>query len=331
MFNNESDNESIFPQKENSIFSYSKDENSFHSMENENGNLNFSLDKEFNDESLKKLEQIQDISKDISTDITKPQKPKILGKKIKRYENDEEITDLKQISKFNSNQFDEKKKDEDMNKDIPFLIFFKEDKKNEEFLDTIQEEESIYIEKTSSTKKEKKFKVSDLISQNCCKNVRFDGIVKKVKKLFFHHILKKSNEILKKNGISKQFRIPSHDFTKNVTIESNKFILTIDIKSLFCSTYENKCHIGDVLKKKIEDNKSIFENYFFLEIEYYFFFCIPLEKLLSDYLNSPEFLEDVKTLNMKCKKNPIQLDRILGDGENNLINYFKLNQRYGKK
>ena len=71
-----------------------------------------------------------------------------------------------------------KKKDEDMNKDIPFLIFFKEDKKNEEFLDTIQEEESIYIEKTSSTKKEKKFKVSDLISQNCCKNVRFDGIVK---------------------------------------------------------------------------------------------------------------------------------------------------------
>ena len=301
MFNNESDNESIFPQKENSIFSYSKDENSFHSMENENGNLNFSLDKEFNDESLKKLEQIQDISKDISTDITKTQKPKILGKKIKRYENDEEITDLKQISKFNSNQFDEKKKDEDMNKDIPFLIFFKEDKKNEEF------------------------------SQNCCKNVRFDGIVKKVKKLFFHHILKKSNEILQKNGISKQFRIPSHDFTKNVTIESNKYLLTIDIKSLFCSTFEKKCHIGDVLKKKIEDNKSIFEKYFFLEIEYYFFFCIPLEKHLSDYLNSPEFKEDVETLNKKYKKNPIQLVRINGKGENNLINYFKLNQRYGKK
>ena len=331
MFNNESDNESIFPQKENSIFSYSKDENSFHSLENENGNLNFSLDKEFNDESLKKLEQIQDITKDISTDITKPQKPKILGKKIKRYENDEEITDLKQISKFNSNQFDEKKKDEDMNKDIPFLIFFKEDKKNEEFLDTIQEEESIYIEKTSSTKKEKKFKVSDLNSQNCCKNVRFDGIVKKVKKLFFHHILKKSNEILQKNGISKQFRIPSHDFTKNVTIESNKFILTIDIKSLFCSTFKNNSPIGDVLKKKIEDNKSIFKNYSFLEKEYSHIFCSPLENFLNNYLHSQEFIEDVRNVNAKCKNNPILLDRIIGEGENNLINYFKFNNRYGKK
>ena len=173
--------------------------------------------------------------------------------------------------------------------------------------------------------------MSDLISQKNNQKVRFDGTVKKVKKLFFHDILKISNEILEKKGILKKFRIPSHDFTKNVTIESNKFILTIDFKSLFCSTFENKCHIGDVLKRKIEDNKSIFENYSFLENEYNNFFCVPLEKLLSDYLNSPEFLEDVKTLNMKCKKNPILLDRIIGEGENNLINYFKFNNRYGKK
>ena len=138
-----------------------------------------------------------------------------------------------------------------------------------------------------------------------------------------------SNNILKKKGILKKFRIPSHDFTKNVTIESNKFILTIDIKSLFCSTFKNNSPIGDVLKKKIEDNKSIFKNYSFLEKEY--IFCSPLENLLNDYLHSPEFIEDVRNINAKCKKNPILLDRIIGEGENDLINYFKFNNRYGKK
>ncbi len=136
---------------------------------------------------------------------------------------------------------------------------------------------------------------------------------------------------MKKKGISKSFRIPSHDFIKNVTIQSNKFILTIDIKSLFCSTFEKNSPIGDVLKKKIQDNKFIFEKYSFLEKEYSHIFCTRLEFLLNDYLHSEEFIGDVKDLNSKCKKNPIKLERIIGEGDNNLINYIKFNNRYGKK
>ena len=196
-------------------------------------------------------------------------------------------------------------------------------KKNEELIISPQEQENIYKKLLKKKKPEEKF--------ICHRKVRFDITVKKVKKLFFHYILKISNEILEKKGILKKFRIPSHDFTKNITIESNKFILTIDIKSLFCSTFKKKSQIGDVLKKKIEDNKSIFKNYSFLENEYSHIFCSPLENFLNDYLHSHEFIEDVRNVNAKCKNNPILLDRIIGEGENNLINYFKFNNRYGKK
>ncbi len=242
-----------------------------------------------------------------------------------------------------------KKKNEDLNKNDSFLII--QEKKNEDLNISPQEQENIYKEKNEEPiispqepqenknlnamneededgNKKKKFTKPKFF---CNQKVRFDITVKKVKKLFFHYILKISNEILEKKAILKKFRIPSHDFTKNVTIESNKLILTIDIKSLFCSTFENKCQIGDVLKKKIEDNKSIFENYSVLEKEYSHFFCSPLENFLNDYLHSQEFIEDVRNYNAKCKKNPILLDRIIGEGENNLINYFKSNNRYGKK
>ena len=310
----------------------SNDENfnsSFSNDEFQNYNEIFNQEKFFNQNDLS--------SEDFSTGITHEEQNENLGKKTNRFEDEINISNSKEFKKVIQNQMNEEIKNKDFFPKIFKKVFDYEQinkNTNERYMISLQEQDEIY--KKDKQKKIGKFNLnvaSDLISQNCCNNVRFDGIVKKVKKLFFHHILKKSNEILKKKGILKKqkFRIPSHDFTKNVTIESNKFILTIDFKSLFCSTFEKKCHIGDVLKKKIEDNKSIFENYSFLENEYNNFFCVPLEKLLSDYLNSPEFLEDVKTLNMKCKKNPIQLDRILGDGENNLINYFKLNQRYGKK
>ena len=308
----------------------SNDENfnsSFSNDEFQNYNEIFNQEKFFNQNDLS--------SEDFSTGITHEEQNENLGKKTNRFEDEINISNSKEFKKVIQNQMNEEKKNKDFFPKIFKKVFDYEQinkNTNERYMISLQEQDEIY--KKDKQKKIGKFNLnvaSDLISQKCCKNVRFDGIVKKVKKLFFHHILKKSNEILQKNGISKQFRIPSHDFTKNVTIESNKYLLTIDIKSLFCSTFEKKCHIGDVLKKKIEDNKSIFEKYFFLEIEYYFFFCIPLEKHLSDYLNSPEFKEDVETLNKKYKKNPIQLVRINGKGENNLINYFKLNQRYGKK
>ena len=164
-----------------------------------------------------------------------------------------------------------------------------------------------------------------------CKISRFDGTVKKVKKLFIHYVLKTANDILKKEGILKEFRIPSHDFTRKVTIESNKKILTIDVKTLFTSKFENDSQTGDILRKKIEDNLEIFKNHSLLEFKYSDFFFSPLENLLKKYLDSDEFLEDVKKQNEKCKKNPIQLNRIIGEGEFNFINYIKGNKRYGVK
>ena len=322
MSNNESDNDSIFPREDspNPIFDFCEYPDSM-SYENEEMSKN------------SKIENNNDyISKDKTTAITKEKTNNNLGNKRKRYEEDKEIKDLNDIEKI-SNVFEEGKKNEDLNEEETIIkIFDDQRKKDEELSNSFQDEEDIF--KTIEKKKtQKKFisKMSDLISQKNNQKVRFDGTVKKVKKLFFHHILKISNEILEKKGILKKFRIPSHDFTKNVTIESNKFILTIDIKSLFCSTFKNKSPIGDVLKKKIEDNKSIFKNYSFLEKEYSHIFCSPLENLLNDYLHSHEFIEDVRNVNAKCKNNPILLDRIIGEGENDLINYFKFNNRYGKK
>ena len=164
-----------------------------------------------------------------------------------------------------------------------------------------------------------------------CKISRFDGTVKKVKKLFIHYVLKTANDVLKKEGILEEFRIPSHDFTRKVTIESNKKILTIDVKTLFTSKFENDSQTGDILRKKIEDNLEIFKNHSLLEIQHSDFFFSPLENLLKKYLDSDEFLEDVKKQNEKCKKNPIQLNRIIGEGEFNFINYIKGNKRYGVK
>ena len=323
MYTNESDSESIFPRLESphSIPLYEDESLELNSMNYEN------------DEMIKKLEfgnQI-DFSKDISTAITKQETKTFLGNKINPLVEDERIEYINEI-KPNSNEFNEEKKNEDFNHTI-LKIFDK--KKEEESFITPKEEEDVFLKK-KIPKKEKKEKIlfynkSDLISQNNDQKVRFDIIVKKVKKLFFHYIVKITNEILKKKGISKNFRIPSHDFIKNVTIQSNKFILTIDIKSLFCSTFKKNSQIGDVLKKKIQDNKFIFEKYSFLEKEYSHIFCTPLEFLLNDYLHSEEFIGDVKDLNSKCKKNPIKLERIIGEGDNNLINYFKFNNRYGKK
>ncbi len=324
MSNNESDNESIFQREEspNPILDfYEIQETKSMNYENDEKSKNYEI--ENNNEY---------ISKDITTAITKEKTNNNLGNKRKRYEEDKEIKDLNEIKKI-PNIFEEGKKNEDLNEEETiFKIFDDQRIKDEKLCESSQDEEDIF--KTIEKKKtQKKFisKMSDLISQKNNQKVRFDGTVKKVKKLFFHHILKISNEILEKKGILKKFRIPSHDFTKNVTIESNKFILTIDIKSLFCSTFKNNSPIGDVLKKKIEDNKSIFKNYSFLEKEYSHIFCSPLENLLNDYLHSHEFIEDVRNVNAKCKKNPILLDRIIGEGENNLINYFKFNNRYGKK
>ena len=324
MSNNESDNESIFPREEfpNPIFD-------FYEIQ-EPKSMNYENDEKSNNSEIENNNEY--ISKDITTAITKEKTNNNLGNKRKRYEDDEEIEDLNEIKKKIPNEFEEGKKNEDLIKDETYNKTF-EKKKNEELNISPQEQENIYKEPKKYTKPKEIFncKKSDPISQKNNQKVRFDGTVKKVKKLFFHHILQISNEILKKKGIKKEFRIPSHDFTKNVTIESNKFILTIDIKSLFCSTFKNNSPIGDVLKKKNEDNKSIFKNYSFLEKEYSHIFCSPLENLLNDYLHSHEFIEDVKNVNAKCKNNPILLDRIIGEGENNLINYFKFNCRYGKK
>ena len=308
MFRNESDNESIFPREDspNPNLDFPEFPNS-NSMNSEN------------DEMSEKLENENDNSKEYTTAITKEKTNNNLGNKRKRYEEDKEIKDLNEIEKT-PNEFEEKK-NEDLIKNEPFLNIF--EKKNEELNISPQEQENIYKKLLKKKKPEEKF--------ICHRKVRFDITVKKVKKLFFHYILKISNEILEKKGILKKFRIPSHDFTKNVTIKSNKIILTIDIKSLFCSTFENKSQIGDVLKKKIEDNKSIFKNYSFLEKEYSHIFCSPLENFLNDYLHSHEFIEDVRNVNAKCKNNPIKLDRIIGEGENNLINYLKFNNKYGKK
>ena len=324
MSNNESDNESIFPREEfpNPIFD-------FYEIQ-EPKSMNYENDEKSNNSEIENNNEY--ISKDITTAITKEKTNNNLGNKRKRYEEDKEIKDLNEIKKI-PNIFEEGKKNEDLNEEETiFKIFDDQRIKDEKLCESSQDEEDIF--KTIEKKKtQKKFisKMSDLISQKNNQKVRFDGTVKKVKKLFFHHILKISNEILEKKGILKKFRIPSHDFTKNVTIESNKFILTIDIKSLFCSTFKNNSPIGDVLKKKIEDNKSIFKNYSFLEKEYYHIFCSPLENFLNDYLHSHEFIEDVRNVNAKYKKNPILLDRIIGEGENNFINYCKFNNRYGKK
>ena len=324
MSNNEADNE-----RRNQIEEFQNTFSDFleydiKSMCNENDEVSKIFENENNNEYN---------SKDMTTANTKEKTNNNLGNKIKLYDEDEEIKDENQIKKI-QNEFNEEKKNKDLIKDESFGIFFVNKHENEEsIIISFQEQENIYKEPKKYKKSKKKFisKMSDLISQKNNQKVRFDGTVKKVKKLFFHHILKISNEILEKKGILKKFRIPSHDFTKNVTIESNKFILTIDIKSLFCSTFKNNSPIGDVLKKKIEDNKSIFKNYSFLEKEYYHIFCSPLENLLNDYLHSHEFIEDVRNVNAKCKKNPILLDRIIGEGENDLINYFKFNNRYGKK
>ena len=324
MSNNESDNESIFQREEspNPILD-------FYEIQ-ETKSMNYENDEKSKNSEIENNNEY--ISKDITTAITKEKTNNNLGNKRKRYEEDKEIKDLNEIKKI-PNIFEEGKKNEDLNEEETiFKIFDDQRIKDEKLCESSQDEEDIF--KTIEKKKtQKKFisKMSDLISQKNNQKVRFDGTVKKVKKLFFHHILKISNEILEKKGILKKFRIPSHDFTKNVTIESNKFILTIDIKSLFCSTFKNNSPIGDVLKKKIEDNKSIFKNYSFLEKEYSHIFYSPLENLLNDYLHSHEFIEDVRNVNAKCKKNPILLDRIIGEGENNLINYFKFNNRYGKK
>ncbi len=244
MSNNESDNESIF-QREKSPKSI------FYFLENQ-----FSISMNYENDEKSNISEIENNneynSKDYTTSYTKEKSNNILGNKTKRYDKDENINDANEIKK-NSNEFNEEKKNEDLNKDDPFLIIL--DKNNNEKPNySSQDEEDIY-KKTNKTKKtEKKFicKKSDSINQNNNQKVRFDGIVKKVKKLFFRYILKMLNEILEKKGILKKFRIPSHDFTKNVTIESNKFILTIDIKYLFCSTFDNKSQIGDALKKKLK-------------------------------------------------------------------------------
>ena len=241
MFNNESDNDSIFPREDspNPIFDFCEYPDSM-SYENEEMSKN------------SKIENNNDyISKDKTTAITKEKTNNNLGNKRKRYEEDKEIKDLNEIKKI-PNIFEEGKKNEDLNEEETIIkIFDDQRKKDEELSNSFQDEEDIF-KKIEKKKTQKKFisKMSDLISQKNNQKVRFDGTVKKVKKLFFHYILKISNEILEKKGILKKFRIPSHDFTKNVTIESNKFILTIDIKSLFCSTFKNKSPIGDVLKKK---------------------------------------------------------------------------------
>ena len=191
--------------------------------------------------------------------------------------------------------------------------------------------DEIYKNTDKKEKNEKMTVFKPKVNECNCKISRFDGTVKKVKKLFIHYVLKTANDVLKKEGILKEFRIPSHDFTRKVTIESNKKILTIDVKTLFTSKFENDSQTGDILRKKIEDNLEIFKNHSLLEIQYSDFFFSPLENLLKKYLDSDEFLEDVKKQNEKCKKNPIQLNRIIGEGEFNFINYIKGNKRYGVK
>jgi beta-lactamase class D len=74
-------------------------------------------------------------------------------------------------------------------KNEPFLNIF-EKKKNEELNISPQEQENIYKKLLKKKKPEEKF--------ICHRKVRFDITVKKVKKLFFHYILKISNEILEK-------------------------------------------------------------------------------------------------------------------------------------
>jgi len=219
-------------------------------------------------------------------------------------------------------------------KDDEIKIFdSKIDEKNKkvcrELIERIPDE--IYKNTDKKEKNEKMTVFKPKVNECNCKISRFDGTVKKVKKLFIHYVLKTANDILKKEGILKEFRIPSHDFTRKVTIESNKKILTIDVKTLFTSKFENDSQTGDILRKKIEDNLEIFKNHSLLEFKYSDFFFSPLENLLKKYLDSDEFLEDVKKQNEKCKKNPIQLNRIIGEGEFNFINYIKGNKRYGVK
>ena len=169
-----------------------------------------------------------------------------------------------------------------------------------ELIEIIPDE--IYKNTDKKEKNEKMTVFKPKVNECNCKISRFDGTVKKVKKLFIHYVLKTANDILKKEGILKEFRIPSHDFTRKVTIESNKKILTIDVKTLFTSKFENDSQTGDILRKKIEDNLEIFKNHSLLEFKYSDFFFSPLENLLKKYLDSDEFLEDVKKQNEKCKK-----------------------------
>ena len=255
---------------------------------------------------------------DDTTGITGQMFPESLKKKRKRLcEPDEDGSSL-----LNQEKDDEIK-----------IFDSKIDEKNKkvcrELIERIPDE--IYKNTDKKEKNEKMTVFKPKVNECNCKISRFDGTVKKVKKLFIHYVLKTANDVLKKEGILKEFRIPSHDFTRKVTIESNKKILTIDVKTLFTSKFENDSQTGDILRKKIEDNLEIFKNHSLLEIQYSDFFFSPLENLLKKYLDSDEFLEDVKKQNEKCKKNPIQLNRIIGEGEFNFINYIKGNKRYGVK
>ena len=316
MLISESDNESIFPREEspNPIFDFYEIQEP-KSMNYENEGMPQNSEIENNNEYISK-DKTTSITKQINNNNNNNNDNNNLGNKRKRdNQEDEKINDPKEI-KNNPNEFEEKK-NEDLNEEETMNNIFKK-KKNEEPNISTQEFENTY----KNTIEKKKFKVTfnckkpDSNSQNNNQKFRFDANAKKVKKLFIHYNLKKANEILEKEGISKKFRIPSHDFTKNVTSKFNKCFATIDLKSLFCSTFKNKSPIGDILKKKIEDNKSIFQNYSFLEKKYSKFFCSPLEKHFIYYLTHDEIEEDVRNYNAKWKKNPILLNRII------LMNYL---------
>ncbi len=281
---------------------------------------NFELDNSFNTENdensfspFSSDRLIEENFYDYSTGITGQIFQELLKKRKRSWEPDEDGSSLLiqekdvQIKIFDSKIDEENKKVcRELTERIPDEIYKNTDKKE---------------------KNEKKPVFKTEVNECNCKKSRFDGTVKKVKKLFIHYVLKTANDILKKEGILKKFRIPSHDFTKKVDIESSKKILTIDVKTLFTSKFENDPKTHDILGKKIEDNSEIFKNHSLLE--YSDFFFSPLENLLKKYLYSDEFLEDVKKQNEKCKKNPIQLNRIIG--EFNFIDYIKGNKRYGGK
>ena len=83
-----------------------------------------------------------------------------------------------------------------------------------------------------------------------------------------------------------------------------------------CSTFENNSQINWwFCEKEKKDNKFIFETYSFLEKEYSIF--SPLNFFLNNYLHSKVFIDNMKNLNVKYKTNPILLERINIEGENN--------------